>query len=92
VSAERYTVQVTPVFTEVAGATVVIVGVVPYTTLTGEKRYLVSCVVEYGGWRSQPFVLDVASNEELERKLRVEVARMKVFIASGYTVPFQRVG
>jgi len=91
-SVQRIDVYVTPVFLELDGAKVTIVGIVPYETLSGDKRYLVSCYVEWRGWRSQTFQLDVATNEELTRKLRVEIARMKVFVLSGNTQLFQRVG
>lgn len=91
-SAERVDVYITPLEMEMDGAKVTLVGVVPYESVTGKRRYIVSCVVEWRGWRSRQFTLDVESNRELEQKLRVEIARMKVFIASGYTAPFMRVG
>jgi len=84
------TVQVPPVEAQVLDAKVTIVEVRGYTSFTGERRYIVSCFVEWGGYRSPVFQLDVKSNEELERKLRVEVAKMKLAIASGFTLPFQR--
>jgi len=84
------TVHVPPVEAQVLDAKVTIVEVRGYTSFTGERRYIVSCFVEWGGYRSPVFQLDVKSNEELERKLRVEVAKMKLAIASGFTLPFQR--
>jgi hypothetical protein len=48
-------------------------------------------VVEWGGYRSQVFFVDARDNDELERKLKVEISKMKLMIASGFTAPFQRV-
>jgi hypothetical protein len=53
--------------------------------------YHVACVVEWGGYRSQVFHVDAKDNEELERKLKVEISKMKLMVASGFTAPFQRI-
>jgi len=89
-SAETIEVIVPPISFNLDGAKVTIVGVVPYTNIEGEKRYIVSCQVEWRGWRSGTFQLDVADNRELERKLKVEIARMKICILSGYPLPFRK--
>ena len=89
-SLETVEVYVTPLSLSVDGARVTIIGVVPYESLDGERRYIVSCQVEWRGWRSPIFQLDVASNRELSVKLRAEIARMKIFVLSGYTHPFTR--
>jgi len=84
------TVHVPPVEIQVLDAKVTIVEVRGYTSFAGERRYIVSCFIEWSGYRSPVFQLDVKSNEELERKLKVEIAKMKLAIASGFTLPFQR--
>ena len=89
-SLETVEVYVTPLSLSVDGARVTIIGVVPYESLDGERRYIVSCQVVWRGWRSPVFQLDVASNRELSIKLRAEIARMKIFVLSGYTHPFTR--
>jgi len=90
-AADRVNVYITPLQSEVDGAKVMIVGIVPYNTLKGDRRYIVSCQAEWRGYRSQVFTLDVADNAELRSKLRVEIARMKTFILSGNTQLFTRV-
>jgi len=85
------TVNIPPVETELDGAKVTVVEVSDYTTLSGEKRYIVSCIVETDGYRSQLFRLDVRDNEDLERQLRIEIAKMRLMITSGFTLPFQRI-
>ncbi|RLE84494.1 MAG: hypothetical protein DRJ67_10465 [Thermoprotei archaeon] len=84
-------VIIPPVAVNVEGARVIILEVIRYTRFDGAKRYIVSCQVEWGGYRSPRFQLDVADNAELERKLRVEVSKMQLMVVSGYTTPFQRV-
>jgi hypothetical protein len=83
---------VTPIETALDDAKVRIVGVVSYTRYDGARRYIVSCSVEWGGYRSGTFTLDVADGAELERKLKVEVARMKLAILSGQEHLFAKVG
>ncbi|RLE86017.1 MAG: hypothetical protein DRJ67_08145 [Thermoprotei archaeon] len=88
---ERIEVIVPPISFKLDGVDVTIIGVVPYDTIDGIRRYIVSCQVEWRGWRSQVFQLDVGDNRELRNKLRVEIARMKICILSGFTRPFQKV-
>jgi len=71
-------VIVPPVSLEVDGCRVDILEVTDYTTLTGKKRYLVSCRAFCMGRASNTFFLDVESNEELKAKIRVEVAKFKL--------------
>ena len=85
------TVQIPPVEVQVLDAKVTIAEVRGYTSFAGERRYIVSCFVEWGGYRSPLFQLDVKDNDELEQKLKVEIAKMKLAIHSGFTLPFQRV-
>ena len=87
---EAHTVHIPPVEVEVLGARVTVVEVTRYTRFDGERRYIVSCFAEWSGYRSPVFQLDVKDNEELYRKLSVEVAKMKLAVASGFTLPFQR--
>jgi len=88
---ERIEVIVPPISFKLDGADVTIIGVVSRDALDGGRRYIVSCQVEWRGWRSPVFRLDVADNRELRNKLRVEIARMKICILSGFTRPFQKV-
>jgi hypothetical protein len=86
------TVHVPPVEVQVLDAKVTIVEVLRYETPWTGSMYHVACVVEWNGYRSQVFHVDAKDNDDLERKLKVEIAKMKLMITSGYTVPFQRVG
>jgi hypothetical protein len=86
------TVHVPPVEVQVLDAKVTIVEVRKYETPWTGPVYHVACVVEWNGYRSQVFHVDARDNEELEQKLKVEIAKMKLMIISGYTAPFQRVG
>ena len=88
---QSVTVQVPPVELQVLDAKVTIVEVHKYETPWTGSMYRVSCFIEWGGYRSQVFHLDVKDNDELERKLKIEVAKMKVAITSGFTLPFQRI-
>jgi hypothetical protein len=88
---EVVTVHVPPVELQLLDAKVTIVEVHRYETPWSGPRYLVACHVEWGGYRSQLFNLDVKDNDELERKLKVEISKMKLMIASGFTAPFQRI-
>jgi len=83
-------VIVTPIEARLDDAKVTIVEVVGYTRFDGERRYIVSCFLEWEGWRSQTFHLDVRDGAELERRLKVELAKMKLAVAAGHTSPFSR--
>jgi len=85
------TVHVPPVELQLLDAKVTIVEVHRYETPWTGPMYHVACVVEWGGYRSQVFFVDAKDNDELERKLKVEISKMKLMIASGFTAPFQRV-
>ena len=89
---ETVTVHVPPVEVQVLDAKVTIVEVLRYETPWTGPVYHVACYVEWGGYRSQVFHVDARDNEELERKLKTEVAKMKLMIMSGCTTPFQHVG
>jgi len=84
-------VIVGPVTIELDDAKVNIIEVVPHSWVDGKKHYVVSCTVEWGGYRSQIFTLDVTSNKELEAKLRTEIAKMKLMILSGRTDLFVKI-
>jgi len=83
---------VAPVEARLDDAKVTVVEVLGYTRLDGVKRYIVSCFIEWGGYRSQVFQLDVKDGADLERKLRVELAKMKVAVMTGYTSFFTKTG
>ncbi len=91
-SARRIEVEIPPVVVELDGALVYLPETKKYKRFDGATRYRVTCIVEYGGYRSRPFSLDVANKEELRQKLRVEIAKMQLAIISGYTLPFEKVG
>ncbi|RLE65532.1 MAG: hypothetical protein DRJ38_03540 [Thermoprotei archaeon] len=76
-------VIVPPAVVELDGARVYILEVTERTWIRGEKRFLVTCMIEYAGYCSPKFTLDVASNEELKAKLQAEIAKMKLAILSG---------
>jgi len=84
-------VIVGPVVVELDGAKVHILEVVPHSWVDGKKHYVVSCIVEWGGYRSSIFSLDVTSNKELEAKLRTEIAKMKLMIMAGRTEFFTKI-
>jgi hypothetical protein len=88
---EIVTVHVPPVELQLLDAKVTIVEVHKYEAPWTGPMYHVACVVEWGGYRSQVFFVDAKDNDELERKLKVEISKMKLMIASGFTAPFQRV-
>jgi hypothetical protein len=88
---EVVTVHVPPVEVQLLDAKVTIVEVHRYETPWTGPMYHVACVVEWGGYRSQVFFVDAKDNEELERKLKVEISKMKLMVASGFTAPFQRI-
>jgi hypothetical protein len=85
------TVHVPPVELQLLDAKVTIVEVHRYETPWTGPMYHVACIVEWGGYRSQVFFVDAKDNEELERKLKVEIAKMKLMVASGFTAFFQRI-
>ncbi|MCD6487805.1 MAG: hypothetical protein J7K21_01085 [Desulfurococcales archaeon] len=84
-------VIVPPVVVEIDGAKVYILEVTPHNWVDKKKHYIVSCYVEWNGWRSQVFQLDVTSNKELKAKLKTEIAKMKLAILSGNTHFFTKV-
>jgi len=85
-------VIVTPIEARVDDGKVTIVEVTGYTRFDGEKRFIVSCFLEWEGYKSQLFHLDVKDGVELERKLKLELAKMKLAVMAGYAFPFTRVG
>jgi hypothetical protein len=84
-------VQVPPVEIELLDAKVTIIEVHRYETPWTGPMYHVACTVEWGGYRSQVFFVDAKDNEELEQKLKVEIAKMKLMVMTGYTAPLQRI-
>ena len=79
-----------PITFDLDDAKVTIIEVSKYTTLDNKTRYIVSMQVEYGGYLSPIFQLDVANNDELISKLRTEIAKMKIAIHVGFTRPFTK--
>lgn len=47
-------------------------------SLANRQRYIVSCQAECKGRKTPVFFIDVASNEELIWKLKVELAKFKL--------------
>jgi len=88
---EKVDVLVPPVATHLDGAVVYILEVIKYRRFDGAVRYIVSCIVEYNGYRSRQFQLDVENEKDLKSKLRVEVAKMQLMIESGFTEPFSKI-
>jgi len=84
-------VQVPPVELELLDAKVTIIEVHKYETPWTGPVYHVACVVEWGGYRSQVFFVDAKDNVELEQKLKVEIAKMKLMVMTGYTALLQRI-
>ena len=85
-------VIIPPVLVELDGAKVYILEVTEHTWLNGRKRFLVTLFVEYNGFRSPIFTLDVEDNQELKSKLRAEIAKMKFIIMSGKHDIYKRIG
>lgn len=71
-------ITIPPRILELDGARVYILEVTRHDWVDGKTHYIVSCMVEWNGKKSQIFSLDVTSNEELVAKLRVEIARFKL--------------
>jgi hypothetical protein len=65
------------------GCTVYIMNVVRYTWLEGRRRFLVSCRLKCYDKLSKQFIVDVASNDELVRRLKYEIALFKAIIFGG---------
>lgn len=65
------------------GCTVHIMNVVKYTWLDNRKRFLVSCRVKCYDKLSKQFIVDVASNDELVRRLKYEIALFKAIVLGG---------
>ena len=84
-------VIVPPLVVEIDGAKVYILEITEHEWVDNKKHYLVSCFVEWNGYRSQTFVLDVTSNRELVAKLKSEIAKMKAMILSGNTQVFRKI-
>ena len=76
-------IVVPPVVTELDGAKVYILEITEHEWLNRQKRFLVTVFVEWNGFRSPIFTLDVEDNRELKNKLRAEIAKMKFIIMSG---------
>jgi hypothetical protein len=85
-------VILTPIEARLEDARVAILEVVGSEWLGGERRYIVSCYVEWNGYRSQTFRLDVRDGRELDRKLRTELAKMKLALMTGYEHIFAKTG
>jgi hypothetical protein len=77
-------VVVAPVDVDVDGVKCTILEVSQHEWLDKKTHYVVSLQCELGGKKTGVFQLDVTSNEELIGKLRVEVAKLKIFRALGY--------
>ncbi len=89
---EPLNVIITPVSVTIGDARVTIVEVTKVDLpLNLGRRYIVSCFIEWGGWRSRVFPLVVSSEEELVSRLRTEIAKAKLSVAAGYTEPFVKV-
>lgn len=73
-----------PVIAEVDGARVHILEITENEWVDGKKHFIVTVFVEWNGYRSGVFDLDVTSNAELLAKLRVEIAKMKLQVMMGY--------
>jgi len=83
-------VVVPPIVTELDGAKVHIIEITSHDWVDGKRHYVVTCFIEWNGFKSKTFSLDVTSNRELEAKLRTEIAKMKLMIMSGRTEFFSR--
>ena len=80
-----------PIKTELDGAKVTIIEVSKYISLDNKPRYIVSVQVEYQGYQSPIFTLDVEDNDDLIQQLRTEIAKMKLAIYTGFTSPFKKI-
>jgi len=84
-------VVVPPVLVELDGAKVYILEITKHEWVNKQKRFLVTVFVEWNGFRSPIFTLDVESNAELKAKLRAEIAKMKFIIMSGKHDIYKRI-
>jgi len=71
-------VIIPPIVTKIDDCDVYILELSKYNWIDGKTHYIVSCKIRCGKRESQVFPLDVTSNEELEAKLKTEVAKMKL--------------
>lgn len=83
-------VIIPPMAVDIDGARVYILEVTENDWIDEEKHYLVTCFVEYKGYRSRVFTIDAKTNAELLAKLRTEVAKMKLLIMTGQTHLFTK--
>jgi len=83
-------VLIPPITISLDGAKVTIVEVLDMSITDFDRMYLVSCYVEYRGYRSKVFHLLVRSNSELLAKLRAEIAKMKLFLWMKQTHLFEK--
>ncbi len=90
-SREPVRVFIPPIAVDVDGARCVILEVTKSTDVRGETVYHVSVFCECCGYRSPVFTVDARTNEELQGKLRAEVAKMKLLVRMGVTHPFTHV-
>jgi len=67
-----------PIVTKIDDCDVYILEVSRHPWIDGKTHYIVSCKVRCGKRESQVFPLDVTSNEELEAKLKTEIAKFKL--------------
>jgi len=84
-------VIVPPVVMELDGAKVTILELVPHEWVDKKVHYVVTCYIEWNGYRSNPLTLDVTSNKELIAQLKTEIAKMKLMIITGQTHFFHKV-
>ena len=72
-----------PYITEIDGCKVYIYNIIPYTTLRGVRRYIVSVRVEYMGKLSKQFTIDIATESDLVNILKKEIVLFKSIVLSG---------
>jgi len=80
-----------PYIVPIEGAEVNILEVSKNTLHNGKTFFIVTCYVEYKGFRSKTFSLTIKDNKELLSKLKVEIAKMKLMIYLGKTQFFEKI-
>jgi len=87
----RVVIYITPYSFYYKGCKVTIWGAKRFDLPTGERRYLLSLEVEWRGYRSRQFTLEVKDSYDFKNKLDLEIARMKLAILTGNLSPFVKV-
>jgi len=92
--ADQIKLTVPPVHLVVDKADVYILELVKHTFPSPDGEvpvYVASLYVRWKCWQSPKFHLIFKTKEEMDAKIKAEVAKFKLFVLTGHTLNFQRV-